>query len=82
MADEENAGPSEEEAEVTPCAQIRMELVDTLPGGRAVIGVEQEDEFVWLASKEHVTKQAVDEFVELMTKIADESWWVQHWPGR
>lgn len=82
MADEGNAGPNEEEAQAKPCVEIRMDLVDSLPGGRAVIGVEQDGEFVWLASKEHVSKQAVDEFVELMTKIAYEEWWVQRWPGR
>lgn len=83
MADEGNAGPGDdEEVEVKPCVDIRMDLVDSLPGGRAVIGVEQDGEFVWLASKEHVTRQAVDEFVELMTKIAHEEWWVQAWPGR
>jgi hypothetical protein len=59
-----------------------MELRDTLPGDRAVIGVEQEGEFVWLASKEHVSKQAVDEFVEQLSRIVEEGWWVQNWAGR
>ncbi|MER5750695.1 hypothetical protein [Streptomyces sp. NPDC002088] len=58
-----------------------MELVDRLPGGRAVIGVEQEGEFMWLASKEHVSKQAVDEFTDQLTRIVNEGWWVQNWPG-
>lgn len=93
MADEENVGPRDEEpadegtpqpeeAETGPSAEFKMELVDSLPGGRAVIGVEQEGEFRWLASKEHVSEQAVNEFVEQLTKIVAEGWWVQQWAGR
>lgn len=90
MADEENTESREDEPsggetsqpEVpAPRAEFRMELVDTLPGGRAVIGVEQEGEFMWLASKEHISEQAVDEFVEQITRIVHEGWWVQNWPG-
>ncbi|MFM9616762.1 hypothetical protein ACKI14_02230 [Streptomyces turgidiscabies] len=64
-----------------PRAEFRMELRDSLPGGRAVIGVEQEGEFMWLASKKHLTQQAVDEFVEQLSLIVNEGWWVQNWPG-
>lgn len=64
-----------------PCAEFRMELVDSLPGGRAVIGVEQEGEFMWLASKEHLTQQAADEFTEQIARIVREGWWVQNWSG-
>jgi len=59
-----------------------MELVDSLPGGRAVMGVEQEGEFMWLADRHHVSAQARDEFVEQLTRIVKEEWWVQNWPGR
>lgn len=93
MADEESArsrgegsseqGPShpDEQAEA-PLAEFRMEMRDSLPGGRAVIGVEQEGEFVWLASRQHVTEQARDEFVNQLQRIVREGWWVQNWPGR
>jgi hypothetical protein len=88
MADDENTESGDSEAaggETSqpdgPCSGFRMELVDSLPGGRAVIGVEQEDEFVWLASKEHVSPQAVDEFTEQITRIVTEGWWVQNWSG-
>jgi len=88
MADEENTesrddeGVGEETSQSDgPCAKFRMELVDNLPGGRAVIGVEQEGEFTWLASKEHMSQQAVDEFTEQIAKIVHEGWWVQNWPG-
>ena len=64
-----------------PRAEFRMELRDSLPGDRAVIGVEREGEFVWLASEKYVHPKAVDEFVEQLTKIVREGWWVQNWPG-
>ncbi|QJT04413.1 hypothetical protein G9272_32365 [Streptomyces asoensis] len=92
MADEEYEGneepredPSGEDAPQpepdAPRAVFRMELVDSLPGDRAVVGVEQEGEFMWLASKKHVTQQAVEEFTDQLTRIVSEGWWVQNWPG-
>lgn len=89
VADEDSKKPCDEpndedasQASEEPRAEFRMELVDSLPGGRAVIGVEQEGEFVWLASKEHVTEQARAEFVDQLTRIVREGLWVQNWPGR
>ncbi|WP_326710469.1 hypothetical protein OG758_15025 [Streptomyces sp. NBC_01474] len=93
MADEESSqargeGPSEQgpshpdEQMEAPLAEFRMEMRDRFPGGRAVIGVEQEGEFVWLASRQHVTEQARDEFVDQLQRIVNEGWWVQNWPGR
>jgi hypothetical protein len=90
MADEEKTNPCEDEPasggtsqqeESEPRAAFRMELRDSLPGGRAVIGVEQEDEFIWLASKEHVSEQARDEFVDQLSRIVEQGWWTQNWPG-
>lgn len=80
MADEE--GITTQGDDHMPQAEFRMELRDSLPGGRAVIGVEQEGEFIWLASREHVSDQARDEFVDQLTKIVEQGWWVQNWPGR
>lgn len=89
MADEDGTWscegkPNDEEAphdkEETPQAQFRMELWDSLPGGKAVIGVEQEGEFVWIASKEHVSEQARDELVEQLTRIVSDGLWTQNWP--
>ncbi|KOG21754.1 hypothetical protein [Streptomyces viridochromogenes] len=82
MADGEgvNTQGDDESEEGKPCAEFRMELVDSLPGGRAVIGVEQEGQFMWLASKGHVSEQARDEFVEQIGRIVRERWWVQNWP--
>lgn len=90
MADEENNdsredGDADGEApppgDPAPRAEFKMELTDSLPGDRAVIGVEQEGEFMWLASKKHLSQQAVDEFTEQLSRIVNEGWWVQHWPG-
>lgn len=81
-SDEEpaNQGPSEPQNR-KPQAEFRMELRDSLPGGRAVVGVEQEGEFMWLASKKHVTEQARDELVDQLQRIVREGWWVQNWSG-
>jgi len=59
-----------------------MELRDTLPGDRAVICVEQEDELVWLGSKKHISEQAREEFIELFARIEKEGWPARNWPGR
>lgn len=90
MADEESTesrddqcadGETSQPEVPEPRAEFRMELVDSLPGDRAVVGVEQEGEFMWLASKKHVTQQAVEEFTEQLSRIVREGWWVQNWPG-
>lgn len=44
---------------------VKVELVNSLPGGRAVACVEQESGLIWLASREHVSQQAVEEIAEL-----------------
>ena len=81
MADEDSGNPQIDE-HPKHHAEFRMELCDRLPGNRAVIGVEQEGEFIWVASREHVTEQARDELVEQLSRIVHEGWWVQNWPGR
>ncbi|MGW2210163.1 hypothetical protein [Streptomyces sp. NPDC001781] len=58
-----------------------MELRDALPGDRAVIGVEQEGEFLWLVSRKYVHPKAADEFRDQLQRIVREGWWVQNWPG-
>lgn len=92
MADEENTEsrdnePTDEDVsqrkgQAEPQAEFRMELVESLPGDRAVIGVEQEGCFMWLASKKYIHPKAVDEFVEQLGRIVREGLWVQNWPGR
>lgn len=65
-----------------PVACFEMELRDTLPGDRAVIAVEQEGKFMWLASRKYVNPKAVDEFREQLERIIGGGWWVQNWPGQ
>jgi hypothetical protein len=79
MADEDTRQGDEESQEV-PQPEIRMELVGSLPGGRAVAGVEQEGFFTLLASREHVSEQARDELVDLFHRIVSEGWQVPHRP--
>jgi hypothetical protein len=62
-----------------PHAEFRMELWDSLPGGRAIIAVEQGGEVTWLASKEHISEQARDELVDQLTRIVRD--WEQNRPG-
>lgn len=83
QGDEPAQGEAAEESQERPApkAEFRMEMRDTLPGDRAVVGVEQEGEFVWLASRKYVHPKAVDEFVEHLQRIVGEGWWVQNWPG-
>jgi len=87
MADEGNEEPHdndnpEDSANTEPQPEFRMELRDSLPGGRAVVGVEQEGGILWLASKEYVHPKAVGEFIENMGRLVRERAWVQNWQGR
>lgn len=79
MADEDTR-QCDDESQKTCQPEIQMELVSSLPGGRAVAGVEKEGSFVWLASEEHISEQARDELLDLFQRIVREGWWVQNWP--
>ncbi|MFE7236139.1 hypothetical protein ACFVAF_37105 [Streptomyces sp. NPDC057596] len=90
MAGKENAEPDKQETTgqpvpqpddpEPPAAEFRMELRDSLPGDRAVIGVEQEGVFVFLASRKYVDDKTAAEFTDLMQRITGRRWWAQHWP--
>ncbi|MFJ2717471.1 hypothetical protein [Streptomyces sp. NPDC087437] len=90
MAGKENAEPDKQETTgqhvpqpndpEPPAAEFRMELRDSLPGDRAVIGVEQEGAFVCLASRKYVDDKAAAEFTDLMQRITGQRWWAQNWP--
>jgi len=87
MADGEHGGSreegrdGEEQIETPHAAEIHMELRDSLPGDRAVIGVEQEGTFMWLASRKYVHPKAAAELEDQLRRIVGEGWWVQNWPG-
>jgi len=46
------------------------------------MGVEQDGEFMWLADRNHVSAQARDEFFDQISRMVEEGWWIQNWPGR
>lgn len=73
--------PGEPAEEKAPQAVFRMELRDSLPGDRAVIGLERDGEFMWVGSRRHMDDQARDEFVDQLTRIVEDGWWRQNWPG-
>ncbi|MGW2720786.1 hypothetical protein [Streptomyces sp. NPDC001492] len=81
MADEGGGvPPTGDSGSRQPRPQIHMELRDSLPGGRAVVTVEQEGRLTMLASKEHITAQAAEELADQLGCIARN--WSQNWPGR
>ncbi|MGW8719619.1 hypothetical protein ACWGNR_09960 [Streptomyces althioticus] len=55
---------------------------DSLPGDRAVIAVEREGCFTWVASRKYVDPKAVEEFRDQLRQIVRQGMWVQNWPGR
>lgn len=75
-------GTPESSTDEPPGAEFDMELRDSLPGDRAVIGVEEEGRFTWLASRKYVHPKAVEEFKDQLNRIIGEGWWVQNWSGR
>ena len=63
-------------------AGFDMEMVPSLPGGRAVYPAEQEGQFVWLIAKGAMTQQCFDEMREYLRYIVDNDLWVQNWDGK
>lgn len=80
MADEDSTPQGDDESREVHQPQIQMELVGSLPGGRAIAGVEQEGSLVLLASREHISEQASGELVDVFRRIVREGWWPQGWP--
>jgi hypothetical protein len=63
-------------------ADIQIEMRDSLPGDRAVIAVEREGCFTWVASRRYVHPKAVEEFRDQLQQIVRQGMWVQNWTGR
>ncbi|WP_406398751.1 hypothetical protein [Streptomyces uncialis] len=76
---QENEGG--EGGEPPPAATFEMELVDSLPGGRVVLGVEEDGLFTWLAVRGHVSEQAREELIDQLKYIVEQGLWVQNWGG-
>ncbi|MGW2379262.1 hypothetical protein [Streptomyces sp. NPDC001658] len=79
MAD--NDAPAEGEGS-TPdddSFEVEMEVVEALPGGRAVMPVERKGKFVWLVVDGHVSHQARTEMVADLNHIVRSGLWQQNW---
>jgi hypothetical protein len=68
-------------ADKNGAAQVRIELVDYLPGGRACYPVEIEGELVWLILATDMTEKLRAEMIEYLTFLGGQQFWTQHWGG-
>jgi hypothetical protein len=59
--------------------EFLIEMRDSLPGDRAIIGVEQDGALVWLASRKHIPPNVASEVEEQMRRFVRS--WSQNWPG-
>lgn len=76
------ASEADEPREANKKPEFDMEMVPSLPGGRAVHPAEQEGRFVWLIAEGAMTKQCFDEMREYLRYIVDNDLWVQNWDGK
>lgn len=75
-------GRAEDAEPVQPPApqfEIEMHFVDSLPGGRAVMPVEEQGRFGWLVVQGHVTPQARSEMLSDLRHIVQSGLWRQDW---
>jgi hypothetical protein len=88
MADGEQTKPRDESSQHVPAGhasepvvQIDFELRDRLPGGRAVIAVEQDGAVTWIADRNQVPPRVATDFLDEMRRMVREGGWEQNWPG-
>ncbi|MFF3928624.1 hypothetical protein [Streptomyces hirsutus] len=62
-------------------AELGIEFVPSLPGGRAVVPAEREGKFVWLVAEGAMTEQCFREMRSYLAHIASAGMWVQNWEG-
>ncbi|MFE9935904.1 hypothetical protein [Streptomyces hirsutus] len=62
-------------------AELDIEFVPALPGGRAVFPAEREGKFVWLVAEGAMTEQCFREMRSYLAHIASAGMWVQNWEG-
>lgn len=75
-----NEADGPHEADQTP--DFDMELVPSLPGGRAICPAEQQGRFVWLVAEGAMTQQCFDEMRKYIRYIVENRLWVQNWEGK
>jgi len=68
------------EADQTP--EFDMEMVPSLPGGRALYPAEQQGRFVWLVAEGAMTQQCFDEMRGYVRYIVENRLWIQNWDGK
>lgn len=62
-----------------PQFEIDMHFVDSLPGGRVVMPVEEKGRFGWLVVQGHVTPQARSEMLSDLRHMVRSGLWRQDW---
>lgn len=78
MADDDTAGGGD--GDRPDPMEVEIQFVDSLPGGRAVMPVERDGKFAWLAVRGHISRQAAREMVADLTYIISSGLWLQNWP--
>lgn len=61
-------------------ADIAIEVVPRLPGGRALMPVERDGILVWLLVEGHMSQQAQDEWLQAMQCLVGTGMWGQNFP--
>lgn len=79
MADED--APEEDNTPVDAhVLDVDMEYVDSLPGGKVVMGLEKKDDrFTWLVVRGEITPQARAELLADLNHIVRSGLWEQNW---
>ena len=65
-----------------PPAEFDMEMVPSLPGGRAIHPAEREGRFIWLVAEGAMTQQCFDDMREYLRYIVTNRLWIQNWDGK
>lgn len=58
---------------------VAIEYVDSLPGGRVVLPLEDEGTFTWLVVRGHISPQARTEMLNDLRHIVRSGLWTQNW---
>lgn len=61
-------------------ADVGIEFVPSLPGGRAALAAEKEGRFVWLIAEGAMTDQCRREMRDYLSHIVRTGMWTQNWP--
>ncbi|WP_055534842.1 hypothetical protein [Streptomyces graminilatus] len=79
MADED--APAEDSTLVdAQVLGVEMEYVDSLPGGKVVMGLEEKDNrFTWLVVRGAITPQARVELLAELNHAVSNGLWEQNW---